>query len=399
MPTDNEPAPQPAINDERSHFLAHMGHDLRAPMTNILALTEALLDGVYGPVAPAQSETLKHIRDNGHRMINMVTDLVDLARIETAQLKLEPASTDIMEAFRQGLEMLHGQAKSKQVTIEPAFVPRQARAHADARRLRQLASALASAAVVSAPAAGRVMFRVEALPSEGRVHLEIRTCKRSDQSFPTDNSHPDAAASAAALLRLRKLSSVAVTMMEKLVELHQGSMAVTDFGSSGYSVRVALPLVFQEATAKPVAATNSTAADAASNHRAAPFILLADDEEIIRRITKDYLESVGYRVACVTNGREALDFLEVEVPDLLIMDMQMPLLDGMEALAELRRSPNPRIAKTPVVSLSGLVAPGHRERCLAAGANGCLAKPFGIKDLERVIHEFLGDSNSGGESR
>jgi CheY-like chemotaxis protein len=368
-----------------------MGHDLRAPMTNILALTEALLDNVYGPLAPAQSETLKHIRDNGHRMINMVTDLVDLARIETAQLKLEPASTDIMEALRQGVEMLHGQAKSKQVVIEPAFVPPQATAHADARRLRQLASALASAAVVSAPASGRVMFRVESRPSEGRVRLEVRTCKRTDQSFPTDNSPADAAASAAALLRLRKLSSVAVTMLEKLVELHQGMLTVVDFGSSGYSVMVELPLVFPEAAAKPDAATGSGVPSAAQNDRAAPFILLADDEEIIRTITKDYLESIGYRVACVTNGKEALDFVETEVPDLLIMDMQMPLLDGMEALTQLRRSTNPRIAKTPVISLSGLVAPGHRERCLAAGANGCLAKPFGIKDLERVIKEFLVD--------
>lgn len=391
MSTPSESIPQPAIKDERSHFLAHMGHDLRAPMTNILALTEALLDNVYGALAPAQSETLKHIRDNGHRMINMVTDLVDLARIETAQLKLEPASTDIMEALRQGVEMLHGQAKSKQVVIEPLFVPPQATAVADSRRLRQLASAIASAAVVSAPASGRVLFRVEARPSEGRLRMEIRTCKRSDQSFPTDNSPLDADSSAAALLRLRKLSSVAVTTMEKLVELHQGFLAVADFGSSGFSLLVELPLVFPEPAAKPAAVeTNSSVTDATQNDRAAPFILLADDEEIIRTITKDYLESIGYRVSCVTNGKEALDFLEVEVPDLLILDMQMPLLDGMEALARLRRSSNPRIAKTPVISLSGLVAPGHRERCLAAGANGCLAKPFGIKDLERVIKEFLG---------
>jgi CheY-like chemotaxis protein len=391
MSNESNPTPQAAIKDERSHFLAHMGHDLRAPMTNILALTEALVDGVYGPLAPAQSETLKHIRDNGHRMINMVTDLVDLARFETAQLKLEPASTDIMEAFRHGIEMAQGQAKSKQVAIEPDFVPPQLTALADGRRLRQLASALASAAVVSAPASGRVMFRATAQPAEGRVHMEIRTCKRSDQSFPMDNSQPDAAASAAALLRLRKLSSVAVAMIEKLVELHNGSVVVTDFGSSGYSVIVVLPLVFAEAAAKSAAPMNSGPPEAAQNDRAAPFILLADDEEIIRTITKDYLESIGYRVACVTNGKEALDFLETEVPDLLIMDMQMPLLDGMEALTQMRRSPNPRIAKAPVISLSGLVTPGHRERCLAAGANGCLAKPFGIKDLERVITEFLGD--------
>jgi CheY-like chemotaxis protein len=187
------------------------------------------------------------------------------------------------------------------------------------------------------------------------------------------------------------LSSVAVTVLERVAALHGGSLAVTDFGSSGFSITVELPMVFPDASTQPAATAETTLADAAKDERAAPFILLADDEEIIRTITKDYLESTGYRVACVTNGKEALDFLQTEVPDLLIMDMQMPVLDGMEALAQLRRSPDPRIAKTPVISLSGLVAPGHRERCLAAGANGCLAKPFGIKDLERVIKEFVGD--------
>src|SRR5688572_31350878 len=130
MPTDSESAP-PVIKDERSHFLAHMGHDLRAPLTNILALAEALTDGVYGPLAPAQSETLKHIRENGQRMINMVTDLVDLARFETGQLQLERAPCEIMEVCREGLEMARGLAKSKNVTTESEMVPPFANAMAD----------------------------------------------------------------------------------------------------------------------------------------------------------------------------------------------------------------------------------------------------------------------------
>jgi CheY-like chemotaxis protein len=320
----------------------------------------------------------------------MVTDLVDLARFETGQLKLEPASCDIMDSCRNGLEMARGQAKSKNVTIESEMVPPSVTAIADARRLRQLTSSLASAAVVSAPAGGRVNFLVEAQASGGRLRLQIQTSRRPSQISPADNSAPEAPVSAAALLRLRKMSSVAVTMVEKIVELHHGTLEVADCGSSGFAITVELPLALPAGAPHSGSATGPGKADAAKEERA-PFILLADDEEIIRTITKDYLESTGYRVACVTNGREALDFLQRETPDLLIMDMQMPVLDGMDALVQLRRSSDPRIAKTPVISLSGIATPGHRERCLAAGANGCLAKPFGIKDLERVIKENLGD--------
>ena len=391
MPNESASAPQPVVKEELIHFLAHMGHDLRAPMTNVLALTEALIDGVYGGMPSVQSETLKHIRDNGHRMISMVTDLVDLARFETGEQRLEPAVCEIMDPCRNGVDVARDIAKSKKITLSSEFVPPSATAMADARRLRQMVAGLTIAAAVSAPADGQVAIRVEAEPSAGRLRLEIRTAKRNDQINLGDKTAQEPAAAAASLQKLRKMSSVAVTTMEKLVHLHQGTLEVRDCGVGSVGIVIELPLAFQAVpqTAASAATPAVGAAPAAATNESGTFILLADDEEIIRTITKDYLESTGYRVACVTNGREALDLLQKESPDLVIMDMQMPVLDGMEALVQLRRSPDPRIAKTPVISLSGLATPGHRERCLAAGANECLAKPFGIKDLERVIQDTL----------
>jgi CheY-like chemotaxis protein len=386
MPNESESGPPTPARDERSHFLAHMGHDLRSPMTNILALTEALVDGVYGPLAPAQSETLKHIRDNGHRMINMVTDLVDLARFETGQINLEPAPCDVMEPCRSGVAPARGIAKSKNVTIESELNPPSVQAVADARRLRQLMAGLASAAVVSAPAEGRVFLRVQADTAQGALRLEAHTEKKGYQTSPSEKSASASPPSAAALQKLRKMSAVAVAMLEKIVGLHQGTVGVSEREAGSISIYVELPLAFPDFAKGGTLSTD----DNPSVSTSLPFILLADDEEIIRTITKDYLESTGYRVACVTNGREALDFIQKETPDLVIMDMQMPVLDGMEALVQLRRLPDARVARTPVISLSGLATPGHRERSLAAGANACLAKPFGIKDLEKVIKDTLG---------
>jgi CheY-like chemotaxis protein len=328
---------------------------------------------------------LKHIRDNGHRMINMVTDLVDLARFETGQIHLEPVACEIMEPCRNGLATARGIAKSKNVTIDSEFAPSTTNAVADARRLRQMTAALASAAVVSAPAEGRVTLRVQADMAQGILSLVAITQKRGDQTSPVEKS--ETAPTEAALQKLRKMSAVAAAMLEKIVSVHRGTLEVAEREASSIAIHVELPLVFPDHAAGKADASPTDPSP--SEEAASPHILLADDEEIIRTITKDYLESTGYRVTCVTNGREALDLIQKDAPDLVIMDMQMPVLDGMEALVQLRRSSDPRVARTPVISLSGLATPGHRERSLAAGANACLAKPFGIKDLERVIKDAL----------
>lgn len=382
--------PQPAMGDDRSHFLAHMGHDLRAPLTNILALAEAVRDGVYGPLNPQQSDTMGHIRDNGHRMLDMVTDLVDLARLETGQLSLERSSCSITEACSQGLELVRGLAKSKKVLLELRSTPDTITAEADARRMRQLTAALAGAAVASSPAEGHVRLRIEASPAGGKLWLQATSSKASVGSNPSDISKDAAAASPEMLHRLRKMTSVSTALAEKLVRLHEGSFGVSEMAGGGVAITVGLPMSFPPDTvADQTGAVDATGLEEEKGSTREPFILLADDEEIIRTITKDYLESVGYRVACATNGREALDLIHAEVPDLVIMDMQMPVLDGLEAMQQIRRSEDPRVARVPLISLSGLATPGHRERCLAAGANRCLAKPFGIKELELAITQTL----------
>jgi CheY-like chemotaxis protein len=385
MPDDRGSSPPPAVKDEGRHFLAHMGHDLRSPMTNIIALSEALLDGVYGPAPEAHTETLRHIRENGQRMIAMITDLVDLARFDSGQSMLEPAVCEVMEPCRESVETARSMATGKRITLKSEWLPEAVTAMADARRLRQIASNLATAAVVASPATGQVHVRGEARKAEGRLCLIAMASRHPVPGPYPEPAAIEAFATAEALQRLRKLSAVAVSVLEKLAAQHGGTFNVAE-REGVIAIVVSLPLAFSEATL-PRGSVESVSTPPAP---ATPLILLADDEEIIRTITKDYLESTGYRVSCATNGAEALEILQKETPDLVILDMQMPVLDGLDALKRMRTSGDPRVANIPVISLSGMVTPGHRDLCMAAGANGCLAKPFGIKDLERAITEYLG---------
>jgi CheY-like chemotaxis protein len=120
---------------------------------------------------------------------------------------------------------------------------------------------------------------------------------------------------------------------------------------------------------------------------ARPKILVADDNEMNALALEDYLTAVGYDLYFAADGEQALARAEEVGPDLILMDIQMPKISGVEATRRLRA--NPRFADTPILALTALAMPGDRELCLAAGASAYIAKPFLLKDLVRTIREWL----------
>jgi CheY-like chemotaxis protein len=116
-------------------------------------------------------------------------------------------------------------------------------------------------------------------------------------------------------------------------------------------------------------------------------ILLAEDKETNVMVIKDYLEYRGYQVATAQNGVEAISKAEEISPDMILMDIQMPEMDGLEAIRRLRS--NPRFSTTPIIAITAFAMPGDRERCIEAGANDYLSKPISLKVLKQMIEKFL----------
>ena len=119
------------------------------------------------------------------------------------------------------------------------------------------------------------------------------------------------------------------------------------------------------------------------------MILIADDQPALISVTKNYLESLGFEVVTATDGSEAVRQACELQPDLILMDVRMPVVDGLSAIRQIRASEDPKTRATAIVSLSGHASAADKEKCLAAGANAYLNKPFGIRDLDRIISEFL----------
>ena len=127
-----------------------------------------------------------------------------------------------------------------------------------------------------------------------------------------------------------------------------------------------------------------------------PLILVADDNEINRQTYTDYLQARGFQVIVAANGQEAARKAAQMKPDLILMDIQMPGIDGLQATGFIRKHPDPEVATVPIIAFTALTMPGDRERCLAAGADDYLSKPVSLPVLIKAIETWLASSQKGG---
>ncbi len=180
--------------------------------------------------------------------------------------------------------------------------------------------------------------------------------------------------------------------MQKLTDLHGGSVEAESKPGIGSRFTVNIPwrrdLVAQQEAIEMGSPLPVVEAKAISQSAQRGRILLAEDNMANVLTIGEYLESHGFDVVTATDGLQAIERTEATEPELILMDIQMPALDGLEAIRRLRK--DPRSASTPIIALTTLAMPGDRERCLEAGADEYLSKPVSLKILVETIHQLLG---------
>lgn len=363
---------------DKSEFLGSMGHELRNPLSNIIAQVETLLEGVYGPLEARQQTALTAIQDSTRQLLQLVADVVDLGRIEAGATALTETACLVSEKCSSSVSLVAGLAQARSIQMVTEVQPPDLGVLADGYRLQQIITELLSAALLSMHTGGRL--RLHVTHDESGLHLQ--TLGSASQS-PSEPAH--------LLSRLGKIKPIGLALLQQLVQLHAGSFEVHAAAGQEVSMAIHLPLRRASVPVQEPCEPETPVTDAVPLHASSrqSTILIADDQPALLTVTRNYFESLGFHVITARDGSEAVQQACTLQPDLILMDVRMPVVDGLTAIRQIRAATDPKAPAIPIVSLSGHAGGADKEKCLAAGATAYLTKPFGIRELDRIIADYL----------
>jgi PAS domain S-box-containing protein len=370
----------------KDEFLASMSHELRTPLNAILGRAEALDEAIYGPVTERQRVALKTIDESGRHLLALITDILDLSKVTAGKLSLEIEETSVAIMCQACLRMIAQTAIGKQIKVSAQLDYAVDMIRADVRRLKQILVNLLSNAVKFTPNGGEIGLEVVGDPVRQRATFTVWDTGIGIASEDLPKLFQPFVQIDSSLNRQYAGTGLGLALVQRLAEAHGGSVALESTPGAGSRFSVTLPWEpgVPEIPMSVSAPSIERPRDSQVVRRTdEPLILIADDNELNSSILRDYLEVSGYQVDVAQDGGEALAQARERRPALILMDIQMPGIDGMEAIRRMRADPSLR--DIPIIALTALAMPGDREQCLEAGADAYLAKPVGLRELLKLI--------------
>ena len=366
----------------KAQFLASVSHEMRTPLTGILGALDLI---AATELSETQQKYVRTANRSGHALLSVISDVIDISRLEAGKMDLDIENLDLEEMVGDVVEIIGSLAAERGNRISVQLDKRLSRTLAgDAARIRQVLLNLVTNAVkftynglieISATRIGisDAGTEVEIAVRDTGPGISESDKEKLFKSFSQLNNHPANTVGG---------SGLGLAISKRLVDLMSGSIGVDTV--LGQGSRFWFRLRLEESTEPTLPAAAATARTPNSDSGPARRILVVDDNETVRSIVADQLQSHGHDVATSDGAVKALNMLKTSAYDAVILDISMPVMDGFEALRILRGMPEP-IGRTPVIALTAHAFIEDRERCIAAGFDQFLTKPVRAEELARVI--------------
>jgi CheY-like chemotaxis protein len=381
----------------KEEFLATMSHELRTPLNAILGSTEALQEEVLGPLNERQLKSLSTIKRSGQRLLSLINDILDVSKIEAGKVTLNITTTEVLPLCNSSLASVQQQAADKEIQLDLQVSPSIINIAVDEQRMHQVLINLLSNAVKFTAARGQIALSVTPTANEtGSIDFAITDTGIGIANEDQDKLFQPFVQLDSRLNRKYAGAGIGLTFAKQIVELHGGRILLQSELGQGSCFTVRLPQTclmpdLDKAVIMPSVTSNSSHPETATS----TLILLVENNEAHVNTYSNYLTAKGYQTIWAKNRQEAIELADSELPDLILMNLQIPQMDGLAAITSIRQ--NPQLATIPIIAIAALApeddsSPGTEtelEHCLAIGASDYLTKPVQLKQLNLKIRKLL----------
>ncbi|PDW02755.1 PAS domain-containing protein [Candidatus Viridilinea mediisalina] len=362
-------------NRLKNEFLANMTHELRTPLNAIIGRAESLLEQLYGHLNPRQHNAVVTIGESGRHLLELINDLLDLSKIEADRLYLEVEPVSIQDLCEACQRLMSTTAEKHQLTLRLQLDPALPLVFTDGRRLRQILLNLLANAIKFTPAGGHVDFQATWQPEVGHVVFTVVDNGIGIAEDDMDMLFQPFVQIDSGLQRQFPGTGLGLALVARLVDRMGGSIRVTSKLGQGSRFTI-----FLATGSEPLLQQQPKTVQQGLR------VLLADDHGPNLIWYETLLSGLGYQVRIAHDGKECLQAANAILPDLMVIDLQMPQLAGIELIQRLRAIP--ALANTPLIALTALDRPNDEARCRAAGATHYLHKPLMPHLLLKIFNEI-----------